>query len=78
MLWSYIKAYNAGAFDGSTKCPYSLEKIELYFQILKPIYRFSLCVQKSTSTICEVLPLVVTLIHSSIGRMAVVGEGTFI
>ena len=65
MLWSYIKAYNSSAFDVES-CPYTLEKIELYFQILKPVYRFNLFVQKTNSTICEVLPLISTLIHSSL------------
>ena len=78
MLWSYIKAYNTGAFDGATKCPFPLEKIELYFQILKPIYRFSLVVQDTNSNICDVLPLVATLMHSSLGRMVLVGEGILI
>ena len=76
MLWSYIKAYKAGAFDGDHKCPYSLEKIELYFQILKPVYCFNLYVQKSTLSIYEVLPFIMTLIHSSLARMALVGDGS--
>ena len=46
MLWSYIKAYNSSAFEFES-CPYTLEKIELYFQILKPVYRFNLFVQKT-------------------------------
>lgn len=75
MLWSYIKAYKAGTFNGTLKCPYSREKIELYFQILKPVYRFNLFVQRTDSTICEVLPFVATLIHSSLERMVLTGDG---
>jgi len=77
MLWSYIKAYNSSAFEFES-CPYTLEKIELYFQILKPVYRFNLFVQKTNSTICEVLPLLSTLIHSSLERMVLNGEGILI
>ena len=80
MLLSYVKAYHAGAFEveNREKCPYSLETIELYFQILQPVYVFSLFVQKSSVSICEMLQALILLINNYVGRLALTGEGTLI
>jgi hypothetical protein len=53
MLRSFQKAYYAGCFDGeSNSCPVSLETIKF----LLHAYQFSIYMQRSDSSICDVLP----------------------
>ena len=73
MIASFIRAYDRGVFDGSLKCPYSRETLEVYFQILLPVYQFNLHVQKTSSNISEVVPLLVTLKESKLRRMELNG-----
>ena len=59
LLLSTKKAYDKGAFDQSDpekSCPVSLETIETYLQILKPLYLLNVSFQSDHSTIADVIP----------------------
>ena len=73
MLQSFHSAYKKNAFDPSKPCPVSLDKIELYMQILLPAYQFSLIMQKNLASIADVLPSI-TIMISKWSRMEVQGE----
>ena len=58
MLESFVKCFSIdGFFDSSYQCPIARQEIEKYLQILKPCYLFSLFVQRSDSTISQLIPL---------------------
>jgi len=67
------KAYIRGLFTPEFKCPISLEEIEFYLQILLPAFQFNLIMQKTRSTIADVLPTLIIMI-SKWTRMNVVGK----
>jgi hypothetical protein len=54
-------------------CPESRDDIEIYYQTLLPAYRFSLQVQKTSSTIADVIPSLVTII-SQLRKLKLQGE----
>lgn len=59
ILESTKKAYDKNAFDQNDQercCPVSIEKIELYLQILKPLYLLNIVLQSNHSTIADVIP----------------------
>ena len=56
MLQSFLKTYRKEAFPATEPCPVSREQIEALIQILMPAHRFSLSMQKNSSTIGDVLP----------------------
>ena len=80
MLSSFIRAIDKNYFNDSHKCPYKRETLEIYFQILLPVYQFNLQsqielknVQKTESNICEVVPLLASLTESKLKRMELNG-----
>jgi hypothetical protein len=50
------------AFAAESPCPVSLQVIETYIQILKPAYEFNLVMQKTESTIGDVVPSLMIII----------------
>jgi hypothetical protein len=50
-------------FDTDYKCPYSLETVEKYIQVLLPAYRFSLYMQQTGSPIGDVIPALLIMIQ---------------
>ena len=56
LLLSTKKAYDKGAFSKGAQCPVSLQTIETYFQILKPLYLLNVSFQSNHSTIADVIP----------------------
>jgi len=64
MFETFIKAFKKDVFNNEYKCPYSQADIEFYFKILQPAYLFSVVVQRSTSSIGDILPLLCTMIIS--------------
>ena len=53
------KAYDKNAFDQNDqerRCPIPYDKIELYLQILKPLYLLNISLQSNHSTIADVIP----------------------
>jgi len=63
MLVSIKKAYEKNTFDTDYKCPYSLETVEKYIQVLLPAYRFSLYMQQTGSPIGDVIPALLIMIQ---------------
>lgn len=61
MLESVKRAYDRGIFNGEIECPVDLETIETYIQILAPAYRVSIGLQKTSSTISDILPSILAL-----------------
>ena len=74
--WAYLIhliAYNRGAFDSNDelsqddanelKCPIEKDKVEIYLQILRPVYLFSLNLQSNHSTIANVIPGLLKVIN---------------
>jgi hypothetical protein len=54
---SFHRAHNVGGiFTDENPCPVPIETIEYYLQILYPALKFSLILQRTTSTIADVLP----------------------
>jgi hypothetical protein len=56
MIESVLRAIKKRAFNESFKCPVSRKKLEIYHQILKPVYEFTINLQYNNSSICHVLP----------------------
>lgn len=59
ILESTKRAFDKEAFDQNDpqkKCPVPYEKIELYLQILKPLYLLNISLQSNHSTIGDVIP----------------------
>ena len=63
LLFSNKRAYDKGAYDEVNTCPISLEVIETYIQILKPVYFTTLGWEKNSSSIADVIPQVLFLIE---------------
>ena len=62
LLDFFHNAYSTGVFSETFKCPASLEVIEKYLQILLPAFQFNLIMQKNSSTIADVMPMLNILI----------------
>ena len=62
MLLSFQKSYARGAFSSELDCPVTLRVIETYIQILTPAYQFNLIMQKSESTIGEIIPALLIML----------------
>ena len=73
MLEAFQKAYLRNALPVDKPCPISLKTIECYMQILSPAFKFSLLMQKTSSTIADVVPNVLIML-SKWNRMEVVGN----
>ena len=59
ILESVKRAYDKNAFIESNpdkRCPVAIEKIELYLQILKPVYLLSIALQNNNSSISDTIP----------------------
>ena len=63
MLLSVKKAYDKGLFE-SFGCPVSLQDIEKYLQILKPVYILSQQYQYNHSSIADVIPSLKQLMNN--------------
>ena len=61
MLVSVKKAYKKKTFNDDYQCPYSLPCINNYIQVLLPVYRFSLFMQRNNCPIGEVIPALLML-----------------
>ena len=61
MLVSVKKAYEINTFNNEYQCPYTLNSIENYIQVLFPVYRFSLFMQRNNCPIGEVVPALLML-----------------
>ena len=57
MMLSFLKVYSRGSFNGELQLPVDKTNLETYVQILLPVHKFSLNVQRSDCTIGDVLPL---------------------
>lgn len=73
MLESFHRAYLRNAFPSESPCPVSFEDIELYLQILLPAFKFNLIMQKTKSTIGDILPTL-NIMLSKWNRMEVTGK----
>lgn len=56
MLESVKRAYDKGVFSDGQGCPIPLRTVETYLQVLKPAYLLSVSLQKSKSSIADVIP----------------------
>ncbi|CAF1131770.1 unnamed protein product [Brachionus calyciflorus] len=73
LLESFHKAIARNAFPPNDPCPVNLVNIETYLQILAPAFHFNLIMQKSKSTIADVLPTLIITI-SKWNRMELTGN----
>jgi hypothetical protein len=64
VLESIKRAIDQGAFAEYDACPFDLETIEIYLQILFPAYELSIAFQKQDSTISDTLPALYRLIYT--------------
>ena len=64
MLLSVKKEYDRNMFNDENPCSVDLETIEIYLQILKPVYILSQQFQFNHSTIADVIPSIKQLIHT--------------
>ena len=64
MLETFMKAYKKGCFTSNYKCPASFNLLELYFNILFPIYILSLKFQKTDANISIIIPELLLLISN--------------
>ena len=70
VLISHHKAYKRGVFTDLHPCPVKMEALEIYIQILMPAFTFNLVMQRTYSSICDVLPAL-TIMLSKWSRMKV-------
>ena len=70
VLISHHKAYKRGVFTDLHPCPVKLEALEIYIQILVPAFTFNLVMQRTNSSICDLLPTL-TIMLSKWSRMKV-------
>ena len=63
MLLSIKRAYEKKTFDENYKCPYTLEVVEKYIQVLQPAYRYSLFMQQTDAPIGDVLPALLIMLQ---------------
>jgi hypothetical protein len=56
LLLSFKKTYDRNAFAEDNPCPISQAVVEKYLQILQPAYEFNLVMQRTKSTISDVIP----------------------
>ncbi|CAF1149830.1 unnamed protein product [Brachionus calyciflorus] len=73
ILDSFHKALKKQAFPPDDPCPINLDVLELYLQILQPAFQFNLIMQKSKSSIADVLPAL-NIMLSKWNRMQVTGN----
>lgn len=73
MLHTFHKAFVRNVFTPENKPPIELKDLEIYLQILYPVYQFSLIMQKDKSSIADVLPTLI-ITKSKLNRMAVDGD----
>ena len=78
MVVSVKKAYEKNTFNNEYQCPYTLNSIENYIQVLFPVYRFSLFMQRNNCPIGEVVPALLMLFRDlkklKINGIAVTGK----
>lgn len=74
MMLSFLKAHTRACFSDELPFPVSHAELEIYIQILLPIHKFSLTVQRSDCSIGHLLPLLWLLIHGSLERFVLNNE----
>ena len=57
LLESHYKGYIKNIFPEDFPCPVKFEALEIWLQVLYPAFKFNLTLQRTTSTIADVLPL---------------------
>ena len=70
LIESHHNGYKKGIFTDEFPCPVKFEALELYLQILHPAFQFNLIMQRTTSTIADVLPAL-AIMTSKWSRMIV-------
>ena len=70
VIESHHRAYKRDIFTTEFPCPLRFEALELYLQILYPALKFNLIMQRTTSTIADVLPTLMLML-SKWSRMIV-------
>ena len=58
-----------GIFNENYKCDISLEELEVFYQILQPLYKFSNLAQKTDASIMVVFPSILLILNSSLPRL---------
>jgi len=56
LLDCFHRVYTRGLFTEDFRCPVSLSLIDTYLQFLLPAFQFNLVMQKTSSTIGDVVP----------------------
>ena len=69
MFESILKANKRGAYINCVDFPHSLRKLEIYYQILQPLYQFNFLIQRSDSTIADVIPMLLLTIYGYLERL---------
>jgi hypothetical protein len=69
MLTSFIKSCQYNAFNDDHVCPIELKELEIYYQILLPLFKMNIIFQRTDSTIGEVVPLLLLTIHGVLDRL---------
>lgn len=71
MIW---KIFIKGIFEDDVDCTFNFEEIELYYQILLPLYKLNLSFERTDSHIGEVIPLLLLLKKGILERIKLDGE----
>ena len=69
VLESHHKGYLRNIFSSDLPCPVSFQALEFYLQILLPAFQFNLIMQKTKSSIGDVLPTLMIMISKWIEWM---------
>ena len=63
-----------GIFTEEYNCEITLEELEIFYQILLPLYKFSILVQKTNASIMVVYPSILLILNSSLPKLNLDGE----
>ncbi|CAF0840041.1 unnamed protein product [Brachionus calyciflorus] len=69
MLFSILKANKAGLFGEENLCPVDVKDLEIYMQILKPVFVMSTDIQAKFSNISIIVPSVLMIVYGNLDRM---------
>lgn len=74
MLFSILKAFRAGLFNAENPCPVEIKDIEIFVQILLPVYIMTNDIQSNKSNISIIVPAVLSLVYGNLDRMVFTEE----
>lgn len=74
MILSFLKANKAGVFHADNPFPFNLKDLQIYFQILLPVFKLNLVVESTEFSIADFLPYLTLTVNGILSRMVLRAE----